>query len=149
MIVMFFGGMAGSTAGGAKVDRLIVMLKNTRNEFYRVLHLNAVTSVRVDGRAIPHEIVAKVIAFLSIYVLIVVLVAVMLSMMGLPIFDSLFSSMSAMGNVGFGYGLTGENSAFALIPDFAKWLLAFEMMVGRLELFTVLVLFTKGFWVKE
>lgn len=149
MIVMFFGGMAGSTAGGAKVDRLIVMLKNTRNEFYRVLHLNAVTSVRVDGRAIPHEIVAKVIAFLSIYVLIVVLVAVMLSMMGFPIFDSLFSSMSALSNVGFGYGLTGENSAFALIPDFAKWLLAFEMMVGRLELFTVLVLFTKGFWVKE
>ncbi len=149
MVIMFFGAMAGSTAGGAKVDRLIVMFKNTLNEFYKIIHPNAVTSVRVDGRAIPHDIVVKVIAFLSIYVIILVTIALVLSMMGFPIFDALFSSMSAISNIGFGYGLTGEVSAFALIPDFAKWLLAFEMMVGRLELFTVIVLFTKGFWFKD
>ncbi len=132
MIAMFFGGMTGSTAGGAKIDRMVVMLKNTRNEFYRALHPNAVTSVRVDGRAVPHDIVAKVIAFLCIYVLILVAVALVLSMMGLPIFDALFSSMSALSNVGFGYGL-----------------LSLEMMVGRLELFTVLVILTRDFWVKD
>lgn len=150
IIGMFFGGMAGSTSGGAKIDRLIVMLKNTRNEFYRVIHPNAVTSVRIDGKAMPHDVVAKVIAFLSIYLLIIIVGAVALAFMGLPIFDSMFSSMSAISSIGFGFGLTGEQvDSFALLPTAAKWLLSFEMLVGRLELFTVLVLFTKGFWVKE
>ncbi len=149
MVAMFFGGMAGSTAGGAKIDRMIVMLRNTRNEFYRLLHPNAVTTVRVDDKSIPHYLVAKVIAFLAIYVMIVVSVALFLSLLGFPIFDSLFSSMSALSNIGFGYGLTGDSGSFGLIPDVAKWVLSLEMMVGRLELFTVLVLFTKGFWVKD
>lgn len=149
MIIMIFGGMAGSTSGGAKIDRFIVMLKNTKNEFYRVLHSNTVTSVRVDGRAIPHNLVAKVIAFLSIYVLVFMVVAVLLTLMGMPIFDALYTSISTISNLGLGYGVTLSSGAFGLLPDPAKWLLAFEMLVGRLELFTVLVLFTRSFWFKD
>lgn len=149
MIIMFFGGMAGSTSGGAKIDRFIVLLKNTKNEFYRVLHSNTVTSVRVDGRAVPHNIVAKVIAFLSIYMLVMMVVAVLLTLMGMPIFDALYTSSSTISNLGLGYGVTLQSGSFGLLPATAKWLLAFEMLVGRLELFTVLVLFTRTFWVKD
>ena len=149
MVVMFFGGMAGSTSGGAKIDRFIVMLKNTKNEFYRVLHSNTVTSVRVDGRAIPHVVVAKVIAFLSIYLLVLLVVAVMLTLMGMPSFDALYTSISTISNLGLGYGVTMPSGSFGLLPDAAKWLLSFEMLVGRLEVFTVLVLFTHSFWLKD
>ncbi len=148
MVVMFFGGMAGSTSGGAKIDRMIVMIKNTRNQLFRLLHPNAVTVVRVDGKAMSNELVNKVIAFLTLYVMIIVAMALVLSLMGLPIFDSLFTSMSALSNVGYGYGLTGDG-AFGLLPDAAKWLLSFEMLVGRLELFTVMVMFSSKFWVKD
>ena len=78
LIMMFFGGMAGSTSGGAKIDRMIVLLKQTANEFYRVLHPNAVTTVRIDSRALPHVYVARVIAFLAIYFVVIFAVALML-----------------------------------------------------------------------
>ncbi len=149
MVLMFFGGMAGSTSGGAKIDRFIVMIKNTSNEFYRILHSNSVTTVRVDGRSIPHLVVAKVIAFLSIYLMVAVVVALLLTLMGLPIIDALYTSISAISNQGLGYGMTAGSGAFGSLPDAAKLLLAFEMLVGRLELFTVLALFTRTFWIKD
>ena len=141
--------MAGSTSGGAKIDRFIVMVKNTGNEFYRILHSNSVTSVRIDGRAVPYHVVAKVIAFLSIYLIVALMATVMLTLMGLPIFDALFTSISTISNQGLGYGVTSGSGAFGLLPNAAKLLLAFEMLVGRLELFTVLVLFTRSFWLKD
>ncbi len=149
MMLMFFGGMAGSTSGGAKIDRFIVTLKNARNEFYRVLHSNTVTSVRVDGRAIPHVVVSKVIAFLSIYLLVLLVVAVLLTLMGVPSFDSIYTSISMISNIGLGHGVTASSGAFGLLPAPAKWLLAFEMLVGRLEVFTVLVIFTRTYWIKD
>lgn len=149
LIVMFFGGMAGSTSGGAKIDRFIVMLKNAHNEFRRVLHTNTVTAVRVDGRAIHHTVVAKVIAFLSIYLMVVLVVTVLLTLMGIPVFDALYTSISTISNEGVGYGVTLTSGSYGMLPDAAKWLLAFEMLVGRLEVFTVLVLFTRSFWLKD
>ena len=149
MILMFFGGMAGSTSGGAKIDRFIVMVKNTGNEFYRILHSNSVTTVRVDGRPLPYPIVAKVIAFLSIYMIVAIFVALLLTLMGLPIFDAVYTSISAISNQGLGYGVTAGSGAFGHLNDAAKLLLAFEMLVGRLELFTVLSLFTRTFWLKD
>lgn len=148
MIAMSFGAMAGSTSGAAKIDRMIVLFKNTRNEFYRVLHPNAVTSVHIENRALPHDVVSKVLAFLATYAIVLIAVALFLSMQGVPLLDSLFTSASALGNVGLGYGVTSSGS-FALLSNAAKWLLSFEMMIGRLELFTVLVIFTRNFWVKD
>ena len=150
IVLMFFGGMAGSTAGGAKIDRFVVLLKNVKNEMYKVVHSNAVTTVRLDGKSIPHMIVEKVLAFLSIYVVVMVAMAVILTMFGMPAFDALFNSLSAISNIGFGYGeMTGGPDKFALIHPVCKWLLAIEMMVGRLEIFTVLALFSPGFWKKD
>ena len=97
---------------------------------------------------LPHTVVSKVIAFLSIYMLVLMVVAVLLTLMGVPIFDSLYTSISVISNYGVGYGSIGANG-FAILPDAAKWLLSFEMLVGRLELFTVLSLFTTSFWIKD
>ncbi len=150
ILLMFFGGMAGSTAGGAKIDRFVVLLKNVKNEMYKVVHSNAVTTVRLDGKSVPHMIVEKVLAFLSVYVVVMIVVAVVLTQFGMPAFDALFNSLSAISNIGFGYGeMTGGPDKFASLPALCKWLLAFEMLVGRLEIFTVLALFTPSFWKKD
>ncbi|MDO4971886.1 MAG: TrkH family potassium uptake protein [Bacteroidales bacterium] len=145
MVVMFFGGMAGSTAGGAKIDRMIVMIKNIRNEFYKVIHPNAVTAVRVDGRAVPQFLVSRVVAFLSIFIFYMVVMALIYNFLGLDNpFDAFFTSMSCISNV----GLNIVNDLDAIHPV-AKWLMSLEMLVGRLELFTVLVLFTRDFWFED
>ena len=149
MVLMFFGGMAGSTSGGAKLDRFVVLIKNCKNELYKVLHPNSVTAVWVDGKAMPQARINKVTAFLAIYVLIIFVVAIYLTAFDIPLFDALFSSMSVISNVGLGYGVTGVDGSWAILPDAAKWILSLEMLIGRLELFTVLVVFSRGFWVKD
>ena len=149
MVMMFFGGMAGSTSGGAKMDRLIVLLKNTSNEFYRLLHTNSVRAVHVDGKPVPTHLVSKVNTFFTVYILIIMVVALYLTFFGIPVFDAMYTSMSAISNVGIGHGVTGPNSSWAVLHPAAKWVIAFEMMIGRLELFTVLVVFTRSFWKKD
>lgn len=145
MVVMFFGGMAGSTAGGAKIDRMIVMVKNIRNEFYKVIHPNCVTAVRIDGRTVPPFLVSRVVAFLSIFIFYMVMMALAFSFLdvGNP-FESFFTSMSCISNVGLNI-----IADLGSISPLAKWLMSLEMLVGRLELFTVLVLFTKDFWFED
>ena len=149
MVMMFFGGMAGSTSGGAKMDRLIVLLKNTANEFYRVLHTNSVRAVHIDGKPVPNHVVSKVNTFFAVYIGIIMVVALYLTFFEIPVFDAMYTSMSAISNVGIGYGVTGPDSSWVILHPAAKWVLAFEMMVGRLELFTVLVIFTSSFWRKD
>lgn len=148
MVLMFFGACAGSTSGGAKIDRLIFMLKNCHNEIERCIHPNNILTVRVNGKVIPHEIVSKVIAFLCLYVLIILIGGIILTAMGLPLIDSFFSAFTCISNTGLSAGITGYGSTFAIIPDAGKWVLATIMLIGRLELFTVLLLFTPAFWKK-
>ncbi len=106
--------------------------------------------MRLNSRAVPRGIVDKVLAFLAIYVFIIIAVAVFLTMYDMPAFDAFFNSMSMLSNIGFGYGeMTGGIDKFANLPDVCKWVLAFEMLVGRLELYTVLVVFTRSFWIKD
>ena len=149
MVMMFFGGMAGSTSGGAKMDRLIVLLKHTANELYRVLHTNSVRAVHIDGKPIPNHVVSKVNTFFTVYILIIMVVALYLTFYGIPVFDAMYTSMSAISNVGIGHGVTGPSGSWVGLHPGAKWVLAFEMMIGRLELFTVLVIFTRSFWKKD
>ena len=148
MVLMFCGSCAGSTAGGAKIDRIILLLKNTKNEFYRVLHPNSITTVRVNSKVVPNQAVMKVIAFLCIYLMLFVVGGVIITALGLPAIDAMFASLSAISNIGLGIGVTGPEGSFAMLPDAAKWVMSCLMLVGRLELFTVLVLLSKDFWVK-
>ncbi len=150
MLLMIFGGMAGSTSGGAKIDRFVVLFKNVRNELYKTINTNAVTTVRLASKSVPRTTVDKVLAFMVLYVFIIVAVAVVLTLLGLPAFDALFNSLSTISNVGFGYGeMTGGVDQFANLPAVGKWVLSFEMLTGRLEVFTVLMLFTRSFWYKD
>lgn len=146
--LMFFGACAGSTSGGAKIDRLIYLLKNCRNEIVRCVYPNNIFTVRVNRRVIPHETVSKVIAFLCLYVMIIMAGGIILTALGLPLVDSFFSAFSCISNTGLGAGVTGYGGSYALVPEVGKWLLAIIMMIGRLELFTVLILFTPTFWKK-
>lgn len=147
-LLMFFGACAGSTSGGAKIDRLLYLLKNTRNELYRCLHPSAILSVRVNDKVVPADVVSKVIAFLCLYVMIIMVGGIVLTAFDIPLVDSFFSSFSCISNTGLGSGVTGYGESYEAIPDVGKWVLSLLMLIGRLELFTVLILFTSDFWRK-
>ena len=146
--MMFFGACAGSTSGGAKIDRLLYLNKNLHNEIYRCVHPNSILSVRINGNIMSREVVSKVIAFLCLYMLTIVVGGTILTAVGLPLVDAFFSAFSCVGNIGHGAGVTGYGGGYDLIPDAGKWVLSLIMLIGRLEVFTVLILFTRGFWRK-
>lgn len=147
-VLMFTGACAGSTSGGAKIDRMLYLIKNCRNEIYRCIHPNAILSVRINGNVINPDIVSKVIAFLCIYMLLIVAGGLTLSALDVPLIDSFFSAFSCISNTGLGAGVTGYGSSYEILPDAAKWVLSLLMLIGRLEIFTVLLLFTRVFWRK-
>lgn len=148
VIMMFIGACAGSTSGGAKIDRIIVLLKFMKNEFFRMMHPNVVTTVRINGKGTPNIIVQKTIAFLFLYILVILVGGIILSRCGLSLKDSFFCCLSAISNTGLGTETTGISNSYEYISDSAKWILSFIMLVGRLELYTVLLLFTSSFWKK-
>ena len=148
IFIMMLGGCAGSTAGGIKMVRLIVCIKALRNEFLKQLHPRPMLSVNLGGRVLSEERVKRTLAFLLIYVILVLAGAFLLAFMDMDIVTALGSCITALSNVGPGAGMTGPASNFAYIADPGKWLLSFYMLVGRLEIFTVLMLFTPGFYKK-
>ena len=145
-VMMFFGSCAGSTSGGAKIDRILYLFKNAHNELYRSLYPNAILAVKINGRVVNPDLVNKVIAFLCIYMLLVVAGGLSLTLFGVPLVDAFFSSFSCLSNTGLGAGVTGYGNSYDILPDATKWILSALMLIGRLEIFTVLVLFTPAFW---
>lgn len=148
IIMMIMGACAGSTAGGAKIDRFVVLFKFLRNEFYKMMHPGAVTTVTLNGKGTPSPVVMKTLAFLFIYFIIILIGGVALSLMGLDLSDGFFCALQAISNTDLGSDATGVNGDYSLVPDGAKWLLSFIMLVGRLEIFTVLLVFIPSFWKK-
>lgn len=148
VIMMLMGACAGSTSGGAKIDRFVVLFKFIKNEFHKLMHPNAITTVTLNGKGTPSPILMKTLAFLFLYVVVIILGGTLLVIIGLPLKDSFFISLSAVSNTGLGTDITGINGNFAFVPDVAKWLVSFLMLIGRLELFTILILFFPSFWRK-
>lgn len=148
LIIMAAGACAGSTSGGIKLIRIMVILKNAANEFYRQIHPKAIVPVRINRHVISFDIVSKVLAFLSVYVVLVVISIFILTALGMDFDAAAGSSITCVSNVGPGLGFTGPAGGFAEVPTLGKWFLSFLMLVGRLELFTVLVIFTPSFWEK-
>ncbi|MCH5241409.1 MAG: TrkH family potassium uptake protein [Muribaculaceae bacterium] len=148
VIMMVMGACAGSTSGGAKIDRFVILFKFVRNEFHKLMHPNAITTVTLNGKGTPPPILMKTLAFLFLYIMVIVLGGTILVIIGLPLKDSFFISLSAVSNTGLGTDITGINGNFAMVPDVAKWLVSFLMLVGRLELYTILILFFPSFWRK-
>ena len=145
-IIMLMGACAGSTTGGLKCIRMVILTKVSRNEFKHILHPNAILPVRINKQVISPSIVSTVLAFCFIYIAIIVISTLLMMAMGVGAEESMGCVISSIGNMGPGLGETGPAYSWNALPDAAKWLLSFLMLLGRLELFTVLLLFTPDFW---
>jgi len=144
--LMFFGASAGSTSGGVKFVRHIIMIKNGFLEFKRSIHPNAIIRVRYNNKSVSRDIVFNIIAFFILYLIMFVLGALVFSMLGLDFTSAIGGSISSLGNVGPAFGSLSPVNNYNSLPDLGKWWSAFLMLLGRLELFTVLILFTPYFW---
>jgi trk system potassium uptake protein len=145
-ILLFLGASAGSTAGGIKFIRHLVFFKNSYLEFKRLVHPRAIVPLKLNGQVVAPRIMTHVIIFLLLYMMIFILGSVLMSVMGYDFMTSVGAVATSLGNVGPGIGKVGPVDNFAHLSDAAKWLLSFLMLLGRLELFTILVLMTPYFW---
>ena len=151
-VVIFFlmltGACAGSTAGGIKWVRLSIILKNGVAEFQRRIHPNAIIPVKLNEKTIPQQTINNIMAFLIFYIFIIVITVVIFCASGVNFDESIGAAVSAIGNVGISIGQFGPSGTYATFPTVAKWVMSFVMLIGRLEIFTVLLLFTKALWKK-
>ncbi|MDR1319297.1 MAG: TrkH family potassium uptake protein [Treponema sp.] len=144
--LMFLGGCSGSTAGGVKVIRHFILWKQAGNEMKRIIYPRGVFSIQIDGKPGGKEVVYGVAGFVFLYFVTLFAAALLVSSAEEDIFLSLNISLSALGNIGLGLGKIGPFNAFPAYPAYVKWGLCFAMILGRLELQTVLVIFTRDFW---
>jgi len=148
LVVMFIGACAGSTGGGIKVVRILILLKHSRAELFKALHPRAVKSVKFNNKAVPEEIIGSIVSFVVIYLLIFLTSALILSVLGMDIITSITASIATLGNIGPGLNVVGPMGSFDPIPPLGKLILIANMWIGRLEVYTVIVLFTPEFWNK-
>ena len=147
-LLMFVGGSAGSTGGGMKVIRQLLLIKNSSVELKRLLHPQAIIPVKFNGKSVPKDIFNKIMAFFLIYMMIFAAGTFVMTMLGLDFTSAIGASIASLGNIGPGLGEVGPVGNYANIPDVGKWFLSFLMLLGRLELFTVLIIFAPAFWKK-
>lgn len=147
--LFFIGGSAGSTAGGVKIVRHITMIKSSILELKKLLHPSAIIPVRYGGKAIHQNIVFNILSFFVLYMLIFILSSVLFTFLGLDFNSAMGATASSLGNIGPALGSVSPVDNFAHLSVGAKWFCAFLMLIGRLELFTVLILFTPYFWKKN
>jgi len=145
-IVMFLGACAGSTSGGIKLVRHLVFFKNSFLEFKRIIHPRAVVPLKLNGNVVSSRILTHIIIFLLLYLLLFVMGSIVVAIMGLDFMTAIGAVATSIGNVGPGIGQVGPVDNFAWLPPNVKLFLSFLMLLGRLEIFTILVLFTPYFW---
>lgn len=146
--LMFIGGCAGSTGGGMKVARVLLLFKHAQVQIFRLIHPRAVRLVKLGKRPVDNEVLAGVLGFFALYIGIFIVASLLLAASGMDLVSGGAAAVACLSNIGPGLGTVGPVDNFALVPDFAKAVLIFCMLMGRLELFTVLVLFFPSFWRK-
>ena len=146
--LIMFCGSEGSTSGGMKISRLLVLIKSTSVVLRRQVHPKAMYAVKVNKQVLSNDIIEKVLAFVFLYLTITGISAVILSFNGLTFDESIGVAASSMSSYGFGLGSFGPAGDFTSLNLFSKYYLSFLMIVGRLEVFTVLSLFFPAFWKK-
>ena len=146
LIVMLTGASAGSTSGGIKMIRVVISAKTCYYEFKRLIHPNAVIPVRYNGHLVREDILTRVLAFTLLYLVVAGFGILVLAMSGMGFLESVGGMITCLGGVGPGLGLVGPSGNFHDIPEFSKWFLSLMMLAGRLELYTVFLLFTPAFW---
>ena len=145
-LLLFSGASAGSTSGGMKIVRITLLIKNGFLEFKRRLHPSAIIPVQLNGNGVSPKIIYNLLAFVFFYLFVFVSGSIALTFIGLDFKDAISASITAVSNVGPGIGSINPGASFAHLPNEAKWVLSFLMILGRLELFTIAILFTPYFW---
>ncbi len=145
-ILMLVGGCTGSTGGSVKVLRYVLVMKQARIALRRLLHPRGVFVVKLGGRIVPEEALVSVSGFLLLYLGALLAGTLALAVLHVDVATSLTAVAATLGNVGPGFGLVGPAETYAALPAAGHWILAFLMLLGRLEIFTVLILFTRGYW---
>ena len=148
VVLMFFGGCAGSTTGGLKQIRFLLLIKQGYVEIKRFILPNAVLPVKVGDRVVPQEVMTNVLGFFFLFIGIFAIVTCMMAALGLDLVSAAASTIATMANIGPGLGSVGPTDNYAHIPMVGKLILSFCMLLGRLELYTVLVLFAPELWRK-
>jgi trk system potassium uptake protein TrkH len=148
LLLMFIGGCAGSTGGAIKCLRILLIIKHSYLEFYRLIHPHAVVVVKLGKQTVPADIMASIRSFFFLYISTAIAATLCMAFLGLDLISAFSAVATTLGNVGPGFGLVNPLSNFFEIPQAGKWILSFCMLLGRLEIFTVLVLFIPDFWKK-
>ncbi len=146
ILLMIICGCSGSTCGGLKMGRVVILSKNLSNAFMKQTHPHAVIPVRMNGHVVSGEIVQRVLAFACAYMALIIVSCLVLTFNGVDFEESIGAVITSLGNVGPGLGTLGPAGNFADVPDIGKWFLSFLMLTGRLEIFTVLTILLPGFW---
>ena len=149
LILMFIGGCAGSTACGIKIFRIQILYQFILNQLKKIIYPRGIFIIKYDKDNINEKSLSSVISFIYLYIIIFFIITALLSLSGLNFITSISAAATAISNVGPGLGdLIGPNGNFSALSDFSKWILSFAMILGRLELFAILVLFVPSFWKK-
>jgi len=145
--LMFVGACAGSTSGGFKCIRAVMTLKTLRNNFRQILHPNAVLPVKINGMSVPQSRIVALFAFFTLFMCMILVTAAIMILSGIDTINSIVIALSCVSNIGPSLSNDiGANITWSGMPDYIKWALSLLMLMGRLEIMTVLVLFTPGFW---
>jgi trk system potassium uptake protein TrkH len=145
--LMFLGACAGSTTGGFKCIRGVMVIKVLRNEFNKLLHPNAVLPVKINGQPVSQQKLNSLLAFFAIFSLMILFSATIMIVAGIDNTNAITIALSCISNVGPTLGTQiGPEMSWSQLPDYIKWICSFLMLAGRLEIMSVLVLFTRGFW---
>lgn len=147
-LCMFVGASAGSTGGGMKCLRIMLCFKYCYRELFSMIHPRAVTHIKIGGKAVPDEVMRSVLGFLALYMLLFVLCTVLLAGIGVDFITALSAVAATIGNIGPGFGMVGPVDNFSQIPELGKWLLCWCMLLGRLEIYTFIILIVPEFWRK-
>ncbi|NLB82961.1 MAG: TrkH family potassium uptake protein, partial [Synergistaceae bacterium] len=148
LLLMFSGACAGSTGGGMKILRLLVLGKHTRAELKQVVHPSAVVSIKVGGKVIDDSILSSVTSFFILYVAIFIAGVFFMATLGMDLESAISGVASSLGNVGPGLGTLGPMDNYSGVPAAGKWVFSFLMLTGRLELYTMILLFLPETWRK-
>ena len=148
LFCMFLGASAGSTGGGMKCLRIMLLLKFSYKQLFSLIHPRAVTQVKLGGRPVPDEVLHSIWGYFLLYLGLFVLSSFLLAAMGVDVVTSFAAVAATIGNIGPGLGLVGPTDNYAHLPMLGKWLLILCMLLGRLEIYTILILFVPEFWRK-
>ena len=148
VLLMFIGACAGSTGGGIKVSRILILCKTVRKELHIFLHPNAVKKIKMDGKAIPHEVVRSTNIFFIVFVLIFSGSVILIAFDDFDLITNFTAVAATINNIGPGLELVGPNGNFSMFSCFSKLVLTFDMLAGRLEIFPLLLLFVRDTWKK-